>query len=56
MERPYLKGDRLPEDPWGRPFVYRSPSQRPGQEFDLYSLGPSGQAGASGDASAIYNN
>jgi general secretion pathway protein G len=53
---PYLKGDRLPEDPWGRPFVYRSPSQRPGHEFDLYSLGPSGQAGASGDASAIYNN
>src|SRR6202140_445544 len=37
---PYLKGDKLPEDPWGRPFQYRSPSQRPDHEFDLYSLGP----------------
>ena len=32
---PYLKGEKLPEDPWGRPFVYRSPSQRPEHEFDL---------------------
>jgi general secretion pathway protein G len=53
---PYLKGDKLPEDPWGHPFVYRSPSQRPGHEFDLYSLGPTGQSGGSGEASAIYNN
>ena len=52
---PYLKGDKLPEDPWGRPFLYRSPSQRPGHEFDLYSLGPGGQAGGTGDAAAIYN-
>lgn len=49
---PYLKGDKLPQDPWGRPFVYRSPSQRPDHEFDLYSLGPTGQPG---DAGAIYN-
>ena len=53
---PYLKGDKLPEDPWGRPFVYRSPSQRPGHEYDLYSLGPSGQPGGTGDAAPIYNN
>ena len=52
---PYLKGDKLPEDPWGRPFVYRSPSQRPGHEFDLYSLGPTGQPGGPGDSAAIYN-
>jgi general secretion pathway protein G len=52
---PYLKGDKLPEDPWGRPFVYRSPSQRPNHEFDLYSLGPNGQAAGPGDPSAIYN-
>ena len=50
---PYLKGDKLPEDPWGHPFVYRSPSERPGHEFDLYSLGPAGQATGPGDASAI---
>jgi general secretion pathway protein G len=52
---PYVKGDKVPEDPWGRPFLYRSPSQRPGHEFDLFSLGPSGQAGGTGDAAAIYN-
>jgi general secretion pathway protein G len=52
---PYLKGDKLPEDPWGRPFLYRSPSQRPGHEFDLYSLGPTGQRDGAGEAAAIYN-
>ena len=50
---PYLKGDKLPEDPWGRPYVYRSPSGRSGHEFDLYSLGASGQATGPGDAAAI---
>jgi general secretion pathway protein G len=53
---PYLKGDKLPEDPWGRPFVYHSPSQRPNHEFDLYSLGPNGQAGGGGSSTAIYND
>jgi general secretion pathway protein G len=52
-EGPYLKGDKLPEDPWGHPFVYRSPSTRPGHEFDLYSLGPTGQATGPQDPSAI---
>src|SRR5437773_2478707 len=51
---PYMKGNKIPEDPWGRPFQYRSPSQRPGHEFDLYSLGPSGQSGGTATA-AIYN-
>jgi general secretion pathway protein G len=50
---PYVKGDKLPEDPWNHPFVYRSPSSRPGHEFDLYSLGASGQATGPEDASAI---
>ena len=53
---PYLKGDKLPEDPWGRPFLYRNPSQRPGHEFDLYSLGPAGEGGRPGDTSAISND
>ena len=53
---PYLKGEKLPEDPWGHPFVYRFPSQRQGHEYDLYSLGPTGQSGGSGDRAAIYNN
>jgi general secretion pathway protein G len=52
---PYLKGEKVPEDPWGRPFVYRSPSQRPGHEYDLLSLGPTGQSGGAGEAAAIVN-
>ena len=53
---PYIKGDKVPEDPWGHPFVYRFPSQRQGFDYDLYSLGPSGQAGGTGDNAPIYNN
>ena len=53
---PYLKGDKIPEDPWGRPFVYHNPSQRPGHEYDLYSLGPTGQPGGTGDAATIFND
>ncbi|HTH96020.1 MAG TPA: type II secretion system major pseudopilin GspG [Stellaceae bacterium] len=40
---PYLKGRGLPEDPWGHPFQYRQPSDRPGHPYDLYSLGPDGK-------------
>ena len=46
---PYLKGAKLPEDPWGHPFVYRSPSERQGHDYDLYSLGPSGRPGGQGE-------
>src|ERR1700737_3841251 len=52
---PYLKGEKLPEDPWGRPFVYRSPSGRPGHEYDLLPRGPTGQPGGSGEAAPIFN-
>jgi general secretion pathway protein G len=49
---PYLKGDALPLDPWNRPYAYRSPSERTGHDFDLCSLGASGNAG---QGSAICN-
>jgi general secretion pathway protein G len=52
---PYLKGEKVPEDPWGRAFVYRNPSQRPGHEYDLLSLGPTGQPSASADSGTIVN-
>ena len=52
---PYLKGEKVPEDPWGRPFIYRSPSQRPGHEYDLLSLGPTGKPGGSGSEAAVFN-
>jgi general secretion pathway protein G len=53
---PYMTGEKVPEDPWGRPFVYRNPSQRAGHEFDLYSLGPTGQAGGAGSSAMIQND
>jgi general secretion pathway protein G len=53
---PYLKGEKVPEDPWGRPFIYHTPSQRAGHEYDLYSLGPTGQPGGTGDAATIFND
>ena len=52
---PYLKGEKVPEDPWGHPFIYRSPSQRPGREYDLLSLGPTGRAGGTGENAEIAN-
>lgn len=45
---PYLKGESAPVDAWGRPYVYRNPSTRPGLEYDLCSKGPNGQAVESG--------
>jgi general secretion pathway protein G len=52
---PYVKGDKVPEDPWGRPFLYRVPSQRPNHDYDLYSLGADGQPGGSGEDADVFN-
>src|SRR5207237_8557811 len=41
---PYVKREKMPEDPWGRPYVYHAPSQPPSHDYALYSLGPNGQA------------
>ena len=41
---PYVKGDKLPMDAWNHPYSYRSPSSRSGRDYDLCSLGPTGQA------------
>jgi general secretion pathway protein G len=53
---PYLKGDVVPEDPWGRPFVYRMPSDRTGHDYDLYSLGPSGRLAGTTQADKTLSN
>jgi general secretion pathway protein G len=53
---PYLKGDAVPEDPWGHPFVYRMPSDRPGHDYDLYSLGPSGQLAGNDQSDKTLSN
>ncbi len=48
---PYLE-DKLPDDPWGRPYQYAVPGEG-GQPFALFSLGADGQPGGSGDAADI---
>lgn len=52
---PYLKSDQLPRDPWGHTYLYQSPSSRPGLDYDLCSLGPSGKPGQPGDPGLICN-
>ena len=52
---PYLKSGGLPRDPWGHPYLYQSPSSRPGLDYDLCSLGPSGKSGQPGDSGLICN-
>jgi general secretion pathway protein G len=52
---PYLKDNKVPIDPWGRPYLYRDPSTRPGHNYDLYSLGGDGQPGGTGEDADIFN-
>lgn len=47
---PYLQ-KAVPLDPWGKPYVYRSPGQS--DDFDLSSLGKDGQPGGEGDAADV---
>lgn len=48
---PYLQKE-VPPDPWGRPYIYRSPGQG-GADFDLLSQGKDGQPGGEGDGADI---
>jgi general secretion pathway protein G len=44
--QPYLKKG-VPNDPWGRPYVYRLPGER--GEYDVFSYGRDGKPGGNGD-------
>jgi len=45
----YLGRRVVPNDPWGNPYVYKSPGQHNTDGYDLYSLGPDGQEGSDDD-------
>jgi general secretion pathway protein G len=49
-QHPYL--DAMPQDPWGRAYVYRSPADK-GQGFDIVSYGKDGKQGGEGVAADI---
>ena len=47
---PYLSKS-VPPDPWGKPYVYRSPGSK--GDYDLLSYGKDGQPGGSGEAADV---
>jgi general secretion pathway protein G len=49
---PYLD-KAVPNDPWGRPYSYKSPGQH--GPYDLYSLGADGAEGGDGENQDITN-
>jgi general secretion pathway protein G len=48
---PYLKGGKVPNDPWGNPYIYRAPGEH--GPYNIVSLGADGQEGGSGVAADI---
>lgn len=51
---PYLSGNKITKDPWGKDYVYLSPGEHV-KAYDLYSLGADGQVGGE-DADADIGN
>jgi general secretion pathway protein G len=51
---PYLRRD-LPNDPWGRPYIYKSPGEHNPTSFDLSTLGRDGQPGGEGEDADVMN-
>ncbi|MEW6299499.1 MAG: type II secretion system major pseudopilin GspG [Thermodesulfobacteriota bacterium] len=47
---PYLKKE-VPRDPWGNPYVYRSPGEQ--EPYELFSYGADGVAGGGEDGTDI---
>lgn len=51
-EGPYLT-KAVPADPWGRPYVYKSPGDH--GDYDLLSYGKDGQVGGSKESADVVN-
>lgn len=45
---PYLR-QPVPDDPWGRPYLYIAPGRINPDSYDLYSLGRDGRSGGTGE-------
>jgi general secretion pathway protein G len=50
---PYLKGAKVPLDPWGNAYQYRAPVER--INYEIVSLGSDGREGGTGIAADISN-
>lgn len=51
---PYLR-KQVPADPWGNPYVYRSPGQVNPDSYDLLSLGRDGAPGGEGEDADLHS-
>ena len=51
----YLKGGKVPLDPWGEPYYYESPGQHNQHSFDLWSHGADSAPGGEGPDSDVGN-
>jgi general secretion pathway protein G len=47
---PYLKKD-IPDDPWGNPYIYRSPGRNGG--YEIISYGADGKEGGEGEGADV---
>src|SRR5689334_15245669 len=50
---PYLKSRESLTDPWGKPYIYKSPGEH--GEYDLYTLGADGKEGGEGEDKDVAN-
>ena len=50
---PYVKGGKVPSDPWGNPYQYRSPVES--APYEIVSYGSDGHEGGTGTAADISN-
>ena len=50
---PYLKGGKVPNDPWSREYHYKYPGER--AELDIFSYGQNGSPGGDGEDADVNN-
>ncbi len=46
---PYLEGNKVPLDPWKRPYQYRYPGTKNPRGYDVFSMGADGQPDTADD-------
>jgi general secretion pathway protein G len=51
---PYIK-KAVPDDPWGKPYIFVAPGEHNADSYDLYSLGKDGKEGGSGSDADVKN-
>ena len=52
---PYVRDARGLVDPWGHPYLYRSPGLG-GSPYEVYSLGSDGKVGGTGEGADVASN